>query len=42
MRLDTRGDLTEARSLYAARGYREVSAYNANPHAEHWFEKELA
>jgi GNAT superfamily N-acetyltransferase len=42
MRLDTRGDLTEARSLYAARGYQEIPAYNTNPYAEHWFEKELA
>lgn len=42
IRLDTRKDLVEARALYAARGYREIAAYNESPYADHWFEKELA
>lgn len=41
VRLDTRGDLVEARQLYARRGYREIPAYNDGPYAEHWFEKSL-
>ncbi|MET9777496.1 GNAT family N-acetyltransferase [Streptomyces sp. NPDC006367] len=40
--LDTRGDLVEARSLYARLGYTETEPYNANPYAEHWFAKPLA
>lgn len=39
--LDTNRALTEARSMYALRGYREIAAYNANPYADHWFEKVL-
>lgn len=42
LRLDTRGDLVEARALYAAAGYAEIRAYNDDPYAEHWFEKRLA
>ena len=41
LRLDTRHDLVEARSLYAAHGYREVPAFNDAPYAEHWFAKEV-
>jgi ribosomal protein S18 acetylase RimI-like enzyme len=41
VRLDTRSDLTEARSLYTGLGYREVPAFNDDPYAEHWFEKPL-
>ena len=41
VRLDTRHDLVEARSLYLACGYSEVPAFSAGPYAEHWFEKEL-
>ncbi|WP_372440520.1 GNAT family N-acetyltransferase [Prauserella cavernicola] len=41
IRLDTRGDLVEARGLYAKHGYREIPAYNAEPYAQHWFEKRL-
>ena len=41
VRLDTNGTLTEAQAMYRKRGYREVPRYNANPFAEHWFEKEL-
>ncbi|MBO4258651.1 GNAT family N-acetyltransferase [Streptomyces griseorubiginosus] len=39
--LDTRGDLVEARALYARLGYRETQAHNDDPYAEHWFRKEL-
>ena len=42
MRLDTSAAQPEARSLYAAAGYREIEAYNDNQYAAHWFEKELA
>jgi DNA-binding MarR family transcriptional regulator/GNAT superfamily N-acetyltransferase len=41
LRLDTNRSLTEARALYARNGYREIPAYNANPYADHWFEKAL-
>ncbi|MEV0218104.1 GNAT family N-acetyltransferase [Streptomyces sp. NPDC050704] len=39
--LDTRGDLLEARALYARHGYAETEAYNDGPYAEHWFAKRL-
>lgn len=39
VRLDTAGELHEARALYAAAGYREIPAYNGNRYAAHWFEK---
>ena len=39
--LDTRSDLAEARGLYRRRGFVEVDAYNANPHAQVWYAKEL-
>ncbi|MEV5173132.1 GNAT family N-acetyltransferase [Streptomyces flaveolus] len=39
--LDTRGDLVEARALYARLGYAETAPHNADPYAEHWFRKEL-
>ena len=39
--LDTHDVLVEAQGLYASHGYREVDAYNDNPHAAHWFEKLL-
>ncbi len=41
LRLDTRGDLLEARGLYAALGYVEVPAFDGGPYAEHWFTKTL-
>lgn len=41
VRLDTAAELTEAHALYVSAGYREVPAYNDNPYAAHWFEKEL-
>ncbi|MFJ8590305.1 GNAT family N-acetyltransferase [Streptomyces sp. NPDC093598] len=42
MILDTRGDLVEARGLYARLGYRETAPHNDDPYAEHWFSKDLA
>ena len=41
MRLDTRGDLVEARALYPKHGYVEITDYNASRYADHWFEKAL-
>ncbi|MFD7293206.1 GNAT family N-acetyltransferase [Streptomyces sp. NPDC059897] len=42
IRLDTRGDLVEARALYARLGYAETAPHNADTYAEHWFRKPLA
>jgi GNAT superfamily N-acetyltransferase len=42
MILDTRGDLVEARALYARLGYTETEPYNDDQYAEHWFTKPLA
>ncbi|WP_330277493.1 GNAT family N-acetyltransferase [Lentzea sp. NBC_00516] len=41
LRLDTRDDLVEARSLYAKHGYVEIAPYNAAEYSDHWFEKRL-
>jgi DNA-binding MarR family transcriptional regulator len=41
VRLETNRSLTEAITLYRSSGYREVGAFNAEPYAHHWFEKEL-
>jgi GNAT superfamily N-acetyltransferase len=41
IRLDTRNDLIEARTLYLSHGYAEIPAYNREPYAEHWFERVL-
>jgi ribosomal protein S18 acetylase RimI-like enzyme len=41
IRLDVRGDLIEARAMYAQLGYREVPRFNDHPYVEHWFEKRL-
>lgn len=40
-RLETNGSLTEAISMYRTAGYREVPAFNSEPYAHHWFEKQL-
>jgi DNA-binding MarR family transcriptional regulator len=39
--LETNRALTEAIALYRSAGYREVSAFNDEPFADHWFEKRL-
>ena len=41
VRLETNKTLTEAISLYRSAGYREVDAFNDEPYAHHWFEKNL-
>ena len=40
VRLDTSAYLTAAVALYRAAGYHEVPAYNGNPKADLWFERE--
>jgi DNA-binding MarR family transcriptional regulator len=40
-RLETNGCLTEAIAMYDRAGYVEVPAFNAEPFADHWFEKRL-
>ena len=41
LRLETNRTLTEAQSLYRSSGYREVTPFNAEPYAHHWFDKIL-
>ena len=41
LRLDTRGDLVEARRLYDHLGYQEIEPFGDNPYAAHWFAKRL-
>ena len=42
VRLDTNRVLSEAIAMYRAGGYREISRFNDNTYAHHWFEKDLA
>jgi DNA-binding MarR family transcriptional regulator/GNAT superfamily N-acetyltransferase len=39
--LETNRALLEAVAMYRSAGYREVDAFNAEPYADHWFEKDL-
>jgi DNA-binding MarR family transcriptional regulator/N-acetylglutamate synthase-like GNAT family acetyltransferase len=41
IRLETNRALTEAITMYRSAGYREVDAFNDEPYAHHWFEKDL-
>ena len=41
LRLDTRGDLVEARRLYARHGYTEARPFSHGPYSDHWFQKAL-
>lgn len=41
LRLETNRTLTEAQALYRKAGYREVTPFNDEPYAHHWFEKNL-
>jgi GNAT superfamily N-acetyltransferase len=41
VRVETNKALTEAINLYRSAGYREVAAFNDEPYAHHWFEKDL-
>jgi DNA-binding MarR family transcriptional regulator/GNAT superfamily N-acetyltransferase len=42
IRLETNRTLLEAISLYRSTGYVEVDAFNDEPYADHWFEKQLS
>jgi hypothetical protein len=39
LRLETNRALAEAIRLYRTAGYHEVSRFNDDPYAHHWFEK---
>ncbi|NGN93133.1 bifunctional helix-turn-helix transcriptional regulator/GNAT family N-acetyltransferase [Nocardioides sp. KC13] len=41
VRLDTRDVLTEAIGMYERAGYERIDRYNDNPHATHFFRKQL-
>jgi DNA-binding MarR family transcriptional regulator/N-acetylglutamate synthase-like GNAT family acetyltransferase len=41
VRLETNRSLVEAISLYRTAGYVEVSPFNSEPYAHHWFEKHI-
>jgi DNA-binding MarR family transcriptional regulator/GNAT superfamily N-acetyltransferase len=41
LRLETNRTLAEAIAMYRAAGYREVPAFNDEPYAHYWFEKDL-
>jgi len=41
VRLETNRSLTQAIAMYRNSGYREVPAFNDEPYAHHWFEKDL-
>ncbi len=41
VKLETNKSLTEAIRLYRSAGYQEVDAFNDEPYAHHWFEKQL-
>lgn len=41
IRLETNRALVEAIDLYRKSGYHEVAAFNDEPYAHHWFEKDL-
>lgn len=41
VRLETNAALTEAIQMYRTSGYSEVAPFNAEPFADHWFEKNL-
>jgi DNA-binding MarR family transcriptional regulator/GNAT superfamily N-acetyltransferase len=42
IRLETNRTLSEAIELYRRNGYREVEAFNHEPYAHYWFEKQLS
>jgi DNA-binding MarR family transcriptional regulator/GNAT superfamily N-acetyltransferase len=41
VRLETNRSLAEAISMYRSSGYTEVAAFNDEPYAHHWFQKQL-
>jgi DNA-binding MarR family transcriptional regulator/GNAT superfamily N-acetyltransferase len=42
LRLETNRSLVEAQALYRSEGFREVPAFNQEPYAHHWFQKDLS
>jgi ribosomal protein S18 acetylase RimI-like enzyme len=42
LHLETNESLAEAIALYRRSGFTEVPAFNDEPYADHWFEKQLA
>ena len=42
LRLETNQCLVEARQLYETAGFIEVAAFNDEPYAHHWFQRDLA
>jgi aminoglycoside phosphotransferase (APT) family kinase protein/N-acetylglutamate synthase-like GNAT family acetyltransferase len=42
LRLETNRNLTEAIAMYRRAGYREVTAFNDEAYAHHWFEKPVS
>ena len=42
VQLETNRSLTEAIAMYRSAGYVEVDAFNDEPFAHHWFQKQLA
>jgi GNAT superfamily N-acetyltransferase len=41
LRLETNRSLTEAKQLYETAGFVEVEAFNREPYAHHWFQRDL-
>lgn len=41
MQLETNRALTEARHLYESAGFVEVDAFNSEPYAHHWYQRDL-
>jgi GNAT superfamily N-acetyltransferase len=41
IRLDSNRALSEALAMYRSAGYREIPAFNDDPAADYWFEKQL-
>ena len=41
VQLDTNRTLVEAIAMYRRLGYVEIEAFNAEPYAHHWFQKDL-
>lgn len=41
LRLETNRSLHEAKHLYETAGFLEVEAFNDDPYAQHWFQKDL-
>jgi DNA-binding MarR family transcriptional regulator/N-acetylglutamate synthase-like GNAT family acetyltransferase len=42
VRLETNRALVEARQLYVSAGFVEVGAFNAEPYAHHWYQRQLS